>query len=326
MNTIRFKYNEIGRGERLWVCLIHTHDGHRSEYNFPAIVLETNHREVVVKYGNVQPFSTQWAFSGDFDQGHYQKNANAYPLTSLSTKEITFEVRGDIVQKNKRMTPKNRVVVAELQSHPVRLYRQNPYHRVLSPNFPTRDYAPDPQSFIKAIWEIECERDIPRFTLPSLEWFVTNHFIVEWADPRVLVKTSELHAYPFIIRTEIDNAFYIDTPSSRKNLVEVFFQKCVPHLSNYAWFAMIRKFGLNNMRYSRILQSIHRAYLVTQEQAEVVESLSFTVTPEELKDLETATSQLGLEVWSYKDPVSMYSIVQIQTQAITEMVAQFYVV
>jgi len=250
--AMRLSYNEIAKGDLLWVCFFYK----SGEYNFPAIVQESNHLGVRVKYGEIESFSTKWIHH-HFPQKEYSENSEQFPTSFQPKTELTFPVKD--VPKVGVVQPLTKNIRIELQRYPVRLYRANPYNRV-HPNGSFGEFPPSVQGFADKVWEIERERPLQRFSKAILEDYVHNHFFQTFGDPQATIKYPSLCQEMYIYTTRTEQ-HYIDAPVGREGVLKLFMEHCVPYLANKTWFDLVQTSGLNHITYYPILCTIHKAYL-----------------------------------------------------------------
>lgn len=297
------QFQEISRGEILWVSrIILRGDSSYSVIYTPAIVKHATHKDVCVRVGNIQPFSTDWIY-GYFSPQQYEENPSRFPTTMRVERELTFPVIHNKVQP----IPKKYA----LHRRPNTCI--SPYERV---NFKCGygDFEPTVNGFVNRVWEIENERDFPRFTKPALRHFVQNFFIQKMDGTYMRVRYPLLFEGGVIYREEGNN-FPYENPSSRESVLRFFFQRCVSYLANQNWFDLVRATGLNGLNYTESWRDLHRAFVLADQEG--VDALSFVAEPSTLVFTEHITSAMNIpnnEINIFINPDTEKSVVQVRTQ------------
>jgi hypothetical protein len=300
--AMRLSYNEIAKGDLLWVCFFYK----SGEYNFPAIVQESNHLGVRVKYGDIESFSTKWVHH-HFDQRDYSENPERFPTSFQPKTELTFPVKN--VPKVGVVHPLIKNNRIELQRYPVRLFLANPYNRVHH-NGSFGEFHPSVQGFADKVWEIESERPLQRFSKTVLEDYVHNHFFQTFGDPQATIKYPSLCQEMYIYTTRTEQ-HYIDAPVGREGVLKRFMEHCVPYLANKAWYDVIQTSGLNHINYYPILCEIHKAYLVATHLKQQG-AVSFSVEDQLWENTKRILKALGLEKVSWTQ--DKRTIIQVKTE------------
>ena len=304
------QFQEISRGETLWVSRIRLkgHGGYSLDY-FPAIVKHATHKDVCVRVGNIQPFSTDWVY-GYFSSKQYEDNPSFFPTTVRVEKELTFSVKNDKVQP----IPKKYKLHRSPNTH------VSPYQRVYF-KCDYGDFEPTVNGFVNRVWEIENERDIPRFTKPALRSFVENFFIEKMDGVYMRVRYPLLFDGGVIYREEGNN-FPYENPSSRESILRFFFQRCVYYLADQNWFDLVRATGLVGLNYTESWRDLHRAFVLADQEG--VDALSFVADPTTIVFTEQIASAMNIpnnEINIFVDPNTEKSVIQIRTQTLRERLA-----
>jgi hypothetical protein len=303
MGSTRFAYTDIGREELLWVCYINKTNNGSVEYNYPALVKMSNHNEVVVRYGNISSFSTLWVHRS-FNQRGYEHNPEMYPTVFAQEKELIFRVKDDKVTAIKKGS-----LTIELQRYPVRLYAANPYNRIHARSG-YGDFK-DISMFADRVWELECERPFPRFSESTLREHV-GKFFVKTTEATATIKYPVLCGDSHIIRDSTEQ-HYIDAPSGREGILKVFMENYVPYLVDQDWWDLVRRIGLNNINYHKVLAKVYKAYLEAKTSSQ--QAISFNVPDHEGKNLGIIIQQLDLPTNNWLE--QKQHIVLIQTKDMT---------
>ena len=299
------QFQEISRGEILWVSSITLKDsGSYSVVYTPAIVKYATHKDVCVRIGNIQPFSTDWVY-GFFSPQQYEENPEFFPTTVRVEAELIFQVKNDKVQP----IPKKHAL------HRSPNTCVSPYQKV---NFKCDygDFEPTTNGFVNRVWEIENERAFPRFTKPALRHFVENFFIEKMDGTYMKVKYPLLFDGGVIYREEGNN-FPYENPSSRESILRFFFQRCVYYLADRDWFDLVRATGLIGLNYTESWRDLHRAYVLADQEG--VDALSFVAEHSTIPFTEQITSAMNIpnnEINIFVDLNTDKSVIQIRTQTL----------
>lgn len=305
------QFQEISRGETLWVSSIILRDdnSHTLIYT-PAIVKHATHKEVCVRVGNVQPFSTDWLY-GFFSPEAYDEDPSAYPTTVRAEGELIFLVEDDEVQP-----------IAKKHA----LYRTphtciNPYPRV---NFKCDygDFEPTVNGFVNAAWALEKERMFPRFTKPALRQFVENFFIEDMDGSYMKVRYPQLFDNALVYQ-ERTNSLNYESPSSRQSILGFFFERCVPYLADKNWFDLVRATGLITLNYIDSWRVLHRAYVIADQ--ENVGAMSCVINQSSVVAIQSILDGLGLldsDINLFSTPKTDEIVLQIKTEVMRDRLAR----
>lgn len=304
------QFQEISKGETLWVesVTMNQDEGFSVTYT-PAIVQHANYKEVSVKMGNVQPFSTDWLY-GFFCPLQYAENPDFFPTTVRAEKTLVFEVGSDDMVKPIPYA-KHALV-------------RSPKRAIISPyckiNFKCDygDFEPTANGFVNRVWEIEKERVIPRFSKPALRQFVENFFIEKMDGVYMQVRYPILFDAGVIYREEGNNFPYED-PSSRESILRFFFQRCIPYLADQNWFDLVRETGLVGLNYTESWRDLHRAFVVADQEG--VDAISFIADCDTIPFTQQIADALKIpnnEIHIFVEPNTEKAVLQIRTQLIRD--------
>ena len=316
---MRFEYDTVQKGDLLWVCFS-AEKG--VEYNLPCCIKSTNDKEIVVQYGNTQPFSTGWVTMPKFDQKGYADTPNQYPTTFKISGEITFPVKDGKVKPTKQNTScyilhktGAKKWGVELTRYPVRLYGANPYHTIRH-HTDCGMFDGTLKGFVDKVWQLEKERPIPRFTEAQLRAFIENHFVVDWN--KDLLCSCKYRWRANLVEHKEQVCFPNNEWGCHETL-KMFCENSIPYLADQNWYELIdwgkfsnhKLMSLVHMR-NDVLRKFHQAYLNGKDK----EAISFVLIESERNLMQVLVKELGLEYQCWETNVTQRYILQLKTDQI----------
>lgn len=317
MQPMRFEYDTVQEGDLLWVCFSAKKG---VEYNLPCTIKSTSDKEIVVKYGNAQPFSTGWVTMPKFDQKSYADSPNQYPTTFKVSGEITFPVKNRTVKPTKQITScyvlnktgaKNWDV--ELTRYPVRLYGANPYHTIRH-HTDCGMFDGTLQGFMDKAWQLEKERPIPRFTENELRVYVRDHFAIKWDKDLLCCRKYQWGA---CLVTNFEEVCFPNNEHGCHKALKLFCENSIPYLADKGWHELIdwdkyRDHKTMSLTYMRndVLRKLHQAYLNGCHK----EAISFVLIESEKDIMQVIVKELGLEYQFWETNVTQRYVIQLKTK------------
>lgn len=321
MQPMRFEYDTVQKGDLLWVCFT-AEKG--VDYNLPCTIKSTNDKEIVVEYGNIQPFSTDWV-TRPFNKKGSTDPSLSKPTFKVSGK-ITFPVKSRKVKPTKQITScyvlnktgaKNWEV--ELTRKPVRLYGANPYNAVHYHDNDEQKYGKFDgtiEGLVHRVMHWEKIRPIPRFTETQLRSYIRDHFAIQW--DKDLLCSRKYHWGVCLVR-DVEEVCFPNNEFGCHETLKLFCENSIPYLADKGWHELIdwNKFGKTHIVSSvlmrnEVLRKFHQAYLNGCDK----EAISFVLIESERDIMQVIVKELGLEHQCWETSVTQRYIVQFKTEQI----------
>lgn len=277
----------------MWV--IHTEN--QIQHSFPAIVTDVNHLFVTVKYGDIEPYSTEWSMVK-----HIYKKENQHDgATFLATQTVKFDV-----SPNGIVHYRDQLSLAELPAN-----KDNPYlqYRAKYSEHPYGDFDPvkGVQGFVETVWEIESKRPFKRFTKNFLSWFCEQLFFKDFHNGCYMTPEYMKGA---ILLTWESNKVQMCSPANRTQILVAFFSKCVPYIANWGFWELTRHSGLNHARFKDVLNKLHKAFILSSGR----DASSFVLKDYEEARFASITEKLKLKTFQWEEPLEDGVITQVHNE------------